>query len=80
MNAKTDIVHPHHCFCEVPEAELRPWVEKRYIEEIPTIKLLHSTDDPHQREIISIVALLDVDEGTSISRLPPISTAMKFRW
>ena len=66
MKPKTAAINPHHCFCEIPEDELRPWVEKRYRENIPTIKLIHSTRDPHEKEIISIVALLDVDEKTML--------------
>ncbi len=66
MNGKTDQIHPQHCFCEIPDAELAPWVQKRYGENIPTVKLLHSTDDPSQKEIISIVALLDVDEESML--------------
>jgi len=66
MKPATDLVHPQHCFCEIPDAELRPWVQKRYRENIPTVKLLHSTDDPRQKEIISIVALLDVDEKSML--------------
>jgi hypothetical protein len=41
-------------------------VEKRYRENRPTIELINSTDDPHQKEIISIVALLDVDERSML--------------
>jgi len=66
MTEEYDIVSPAHCFCEIPEAELRPWVEKKYHEHQSTLELMRSTDDPHEKEIISIVALLDVDEGTMI--------------
>ena len=66
MKKKPDPSHPHHCFCEVPNDELRPWVDKRYKEHIPTIVLIRSTDDPRQKEIISIVALFDVDEKSML--------------
>jgi hypothetical protein len=65
MNA-SGLVKPQHCFCDIPDDELQPWVEKRYGEHRPTIELLHSTNDPRQREIISIVAMLDVDEATML--------------
>ena len=64
MTEHGELVHPTHCFCQIPDAELRPWVIKRYQENRPTVELIRSTDDPHQKEIISIVAMLDVDEGT----------------
>ena len=66
MKDETDLIHPHHCFCEIPDTELRPWVDKRYRDNIPTIKLMHSSPDPHEKEIISIVALLDVDEESML--------------
>lgn len=73
MNAQTDIVHPRHCFCEIPDAELRPWVEKRYREQIPTVELIHATDDPREKEIISIVALLDVDEESMLQLMGDVN-------
>ena len=72
MNNKTDLIHPHHCFCEIPDDELRPWVDKRYRENRSTIELIHSTDDPHQKEIISIVALLDVDDESLLNLMKDV--------
>ncbi len=69
MDAEIDMVKPHHCFCEIPDEELRPWAQKRYRENRPTIELIHSTDDPHEKEIISIVALLDVDEASMLAMM-----------
>jgi hypothetical protein len=69
MTAHSELIHPTHCFCQIPESELRPWVGKRYQEKKPTLELLHSTDDPHEREIISIVAMLDVDEESMLSMM-----------
>ena len=66
MKEKPALNRPHHCFCEIPNDELRPWVEKRYGENIPTVELIQSTDDARQKEIISIVALLDVDEQSML--------------
>jgi hypothetical protein len=73
MNDKSSLVHPHHCFCEIPDKELLPWVQKRYGKDIPTVKLLHSTDDPRQKEIIGIVALLDVDERMMLELMGEVS-------
>jgi hypothetical protein len=69
MTEELDIVEPSHCFCEIPEAELRPWVEKRYRENQSTIDLMKSTDDPRQKEIISIVAMLDVGEDEMVKMM-----------
>lgn len=69
VNDTMHILKPKHCFCEVSREELRPWVDKKYNEHIPTVDLINSTTDPHQKEIISIVALLDVDEETVIEMM-----------
>ncbi len=64
MSLVTEIVHPHHCFCGFPDEKIQPWITKKFVEQIDTVDLLNSTTDPEEREIISIVALLDVDEET----------------
>ena len=69
MNDHDKLIHPTHCFCQIPEEELKPWVEKRYVEHQSTIELLHSTDNPHEKEIISIVAMLDVDEADLLTMM-----------
>jgi len=69
MTEEPNIIKPHHCFCEIPDVELRPWVEKKYKNHLSTLELIKSTDDPHQKEIISIVALFDVDEKTLIQMM-----------
>jgi hypothetical protein len=66
MKHYTDLVHPTHCFCQIPEAELRPWVIKKYVEGRSTIELINSTNGPREKEIISIVATLDLDEDTML--------------
>jgi hypothetical protein len=57
-----DIIHPTHCFCQIPPHELKEWAFKKYRKNISTVDLLKSTDDPHEKEVICIVSLLDVDE------------------
>ncbi len=59
-------IHPQHCFCQVSESELLFWAKRRYLENVPTVDLLYTTDDPHEREVISIVSMLDIDEGTML--------------
>ena len=66
MHNHPGTIHPQHCFCQIPESELLHWVKRRYLERVPTIDLLDSTDDPHEKEVISIVSMLDVDEGTML--------------
>ncbi len=58
---------PTHSFCQFTEEELLPWVIKKFMEHVETLDLLTSTDDLTEREIISVVALLDVDEDTLLS-------------
>ena len=60
------MVHPTHCFCEVPPEELKFWADRRYRDHVPTMELLHSTSDPHDKEVISIVAMLDLDDDTML--------------
>jgi hypothetical protein len=54
--------HPKNCFCQVSPEELLFWARKRYIENISTLDLLSSVHETRQKEIISIVALLDADD------------------
>jgi hypothetical protein len=69
MSDHVDSIHPTHCFCQIPDAELRPWVIKRYVEHCTTMDLIRSTDDPHEKELISIVGLLDVDDDTLLEMM-----------
>ncbi|MBT3296339.1 MAG: hypothetical protein HN919_11115 [Verrucomicrobia bacterium] len=62
--SESGFVDPIHCFCQIPDDEMRPWVEKRYLDHVSTMELLKSTNDPHQKEVISIVSMFDVDEDT----------------
>ena len=59
--------HPTKCFCQVPEKELSYWATKRYKDNHTTMELLTQTNDPRQREVIGIVALLDVDEKSMLN-------------
>lgn len=65
--------HPKHCFCQIAPEELLFWAHKRYVENIPTIDLLNSTHDARQKEIISIVALLDADEKSLLEMMGDIN-------
>jgi len=69
MKTDSHLIHPTHCFCQIPDEELRPWVQKRYGENHSTIELINSTNDPHEKEIISIVALFDVDDESMLQMM-----------
>lgn len=73
MRNHAEIMHPHHCFCQIPETELLYWLKKRYLENTPTLELLAATADPHEKEVISIVSLLDVDEATMLELMGDVA-------
>ncbi len=62
MSGYEELLRPTHCFCQIPDDELRAWVSKRYHQNCSTMELMQSTEDPHERELISIVAMLDVPD------------------
>ena len=64
--SERDDAKPRHCFCEVPIEELKRWADKRYREQIPTIELLEQAENAHDKEVIGIVAMFDVDEQTML--------------
>ena len=63
---------PTRCFCQFPSEDLKKWAYKRFCEHRSTIELLSSTDDPHEREMISAVALLDVDEEMMLKMMDKV--------
>jgi len=67
------IAHPKHCFCQIPKEELMKWAAKRFREGKSTIDLLKETTDPKEKEAISAVALLDVDEKTLLEMMADVS-------
>ncbi|MBL7075972.1 MAG: hypothetical protein ISS31_00740 [Kiritimatiellae bacterium] len=67
--SESGFVDPSHCFCQIPEQEMRPWVKKRHVDHVPTMELLQSTDDPHEKEVISIISMLDVDDDSLLSMM-----------
>lgn len=64
MQESTHLFHPKNCFCQIPSEEMRKWVIERYIKNRPTIELLNSVVDVHDKEVISAVALSDADDIT----------------
>lgn len=62
MSAK-DTVNTKCPLCSIPFDELTKWAEKRYIDNIPTVELLKQAKSEHEKEIITIVGMLDVDDS-----------------
>lgn len=73
MSLPDHLPHPKHCFCHIPGKELQKWAFQRYKENISTVDLLASTDDPREKEIISAVALLDVDDATLLKMMGDVN-------
>jgi hypothetical protein len=67
------LMHPKNCFCQVSPEELLFWARKRYIENIPTLDLLNSVHEARQKEIISIVALLDADDESLLEMMGDVN-------
>ncbi|MCU7812215.1 MAG: hypothetical protein KZQ77_13395 [Candidatus Thiodiazotropha sp. (ex Notomyrtea botanica)] len=59
--------HPRDCFCKLSFEELEVWFKRRYVDKIPTIKLLEHAANDREREAISAIAMLDLDEETMLS-------------
>jgi hypothetical protein len=70
--------NPKHCFCQIDPEELKKWAIKRYREGYSTTELLASTDDPHEKEVIGIVALLDVDEKTMLKMMGELDNPLHY--
>lgn len=56
--------HPRDCFCKLSFEELEVWFKRRYVDKIPTITLLEHAANDREREAISAIAMLDLDEET----------------
>ncbi len=65
--------HPKNCFCQISQEKLLFWAHKRYVENIPTLELLSSVHDARQKEIISIVALLDADDESLLEVMSDVN-------
>lgn len=53
---------PGHCFCQVPFEELEAVYKRRYEEGISTQDLLNAASNAHEREVICIVAMFELDD------------------
>ena len=48
--------------CTIPIEELGFWAEKRFINKTPTLELLKQAKTDRDKEIITVVGMLDVDD------------------
>lgn len=64
MKPLVRLVRPSRCFCTIPADAVRPWIVRRFIEKRSTIELLRSTSDAAEKKIITMVAMLDLDDET----------------
>ena len=60
---------PEKCFCQIPGDDLQKWAEKRFYENRETIDLLSEAKSDYEKEIVSIVSLLDIDDTTMIEMM-----------
>ncbi|MDX8412251.1 MAG: hypothetical protein R8K46_10355, partial [Mariprofundaceae bacterium] len=53
---------PGHCFCQIPFDELEAMYRKRYVAGISTNDLLQAAKNAHEREVVCIVAMFELDD------------------
>jgi hypothetical protein len=61
--------HPKHCYCSIPMDLLRKWYIKRYIDGIPTLRLMEMADTQKDKEAICAVASFDLDEESLLQMM-----------
>jgi hypothetical protein len=49
------------CFCKVPLVDLEKWAYKKYVEGKDTLALMKETATEYDRELVTIIALLDIE-------------------
>ena len=65
--------HPRNCFCNLAFEELEVWFRRRYVDEVPTIQLLEKATNEREREAITAIAMLDLDEETMLSLMGDVN-------
>ncbi len=53
---------PEGCFCDYDMDELVAVARKRFVEKVPTVDLMESSQSLKEKDEICIVSLLDVDD------------------
>ena len=49
------------------------WFRRRYVDEVPTIQLLEKATNEREREAITAIAMLDLDEETMLSLMGDVN-------
>lgn len=63
MHARESYAAVHRrCFCQFEMSALKRIIRRKYVDKVPTIELLRRASSAEERELVSIVALLDVSE------------------
>ncbi len=50
------------CFCKIPITDLEKWAYKKFVEGKNTMQLLADVENDYDKELITIIAMLDVDK------------------
>ncbi len=56
---------PSRCFCKYDADELKEVAYKKIIQKVPTLELLGSAKSQREKELISVVAMLDLDDNVA---------------
>jgi hypothetical protein len=73
MLATAKLKHLKHCFCQIPLADLEKWFNKRYQQGIPTLELLAQAGSAYEREVITIVAMFELDDETALQLMGDVN-------
>jgi hypothetical protein len=61
-NSSLKLEKPKRCFCKIPPSELVKWMHEKYVNNLTTMELMQKAATPFEREMVTIIAMLDVDE------------------
>ena len=73
MSAINQLYCSSHCFCQIPLEELQKWFNKHYQQGIPTLVLLAAANNAHEREVISIVAMFELDDASVLKLMGDVN-------
>jgi len=52
------------CFCKIPITDLEKWAHEKYVQGKNTLQLLDEAENDYDKELITIIAMLDVQEDS----------------
>lgn len=56
------IDRPAKCFCRLPMDQLAKWARRKYLDGRTTMELMAEAANSRERELVTVVALLEVEE------------------